>query len=248
MVQKSLIIGLAFSSVLGLWTIAALEAPTYLLPSPIEVLRSLSEAFENGKLVKDIWATTYTSIIGLVVAALIAAFLAFIFILLPTAEAIFYPLIVALRSVPAVAAAPLLIIWTGTGTPAKILLAAIVSFFPILVFVLDEFKRVPQNYTDQFIIWDASSLDTIKHLRVPMALGAFFASLKVAVTYALIGSFIAELMGSQNGLGHMIFSAYYQFDTPLVLGGVICFAVLGLAMFGLTLLIERITLSKYPLS
>lgn len=229
-----------------LWWLLSSRLPTYILPSPSIVARSFVEAATGQYLVKDILETTYTATAGLCLASVIAVLLAVVFVLFRHIEATVYPIVIALRSVPAVAAAPILIIWTGTGTPMKIIVAAFVAFFPILVNLLHGLTGPPEGYSDQFAVWATSKVQVLWYLRIPWALSSFFAALKIAVTYALIGSFVAELMGSQKGLGRMVVTAYYHFDTAKVIVGIICFAALGMLLFGLTVCLERMILKRFP--
>lgn len=234
------------SALIVLWWGLSLLMPEYLLPGPGIVARAFVRLLREGHLVTDFLETACVSIVGLGLAALAAAVLAVGFVIFPSVEAVIYPVVIALRSIPAVAAAPLLIIWIGTGIFMKLFVSAFVAFFPILVYVLHGLRGPTQDYIDQFSIWAASRLQVLFYLRVPWALPSFFASLKVAVTYALVGSFVAELLGSQVGLGRMVFTAYYYFDTPTVMVGIFCFAFLGLILFGLTLGIEKLMLRKIP--
>jgi len=239
---------LGILSMIAIWGFLSLFVPSYLLPNPLVVARTFVDLFKEGNLLQDVTYTMITAIGGIMIAAISAIFLAGLFVLSKRVESVTYPLVVALRSVPAVAAAPILVIWTGTGLMMKLFVAAFVSFFPILVYLLHGLRAPREEYLDQFSLWAASKTQVLWHLRIPWAIPSFFASLRVAVTYALIGSFVAEMMGSQVGLGRMVMSAYYHFDTPTVLVGIICFAFLGVCLFGIAVGAEKFVLKRIPLT
>lgn len=240
------LVGAAF--VILLWWLLSLGVPPYLLPGPRVVAGTFLRLAAEGQLGANIVETTLTAIAGLGVASVVAGMLAIAFVLFKPVESAVYPVVIALRSVPAVAAAPLLVIWTGTGPIMKTVVAAFVAFFPILVYVMHGLRGPMREYVNQFAVWGASRRQVLWYLRIPWALPSFFAALRVAVTYALIGSFVAELMGSQRGLGRMVFSAYYHFDTATVIVGIICFALLGIVLFGLAAGLEKLVLKRIPVS
>ena len=128
----------------------------------------------------------------------------------------------------------------------KFIVTAFVSFFPILVYVLHGLRAPSREYVDQFAVWGASRTQVVWHLRIPWALPSFFSALRVAVTYALIGAFVSEMMGSELGLGRMILSAYYHFDVATVLVGAMSFGALGLLLFGVTVSLEKLVLKRIP--
>ena len=221
-----------------IWWIISLFTPSYLLPNPLAVLRKFGELISTGELFTDLFQTTWVSVVGLIIAALVAIGFAIIFVISPIVEKHIYPIVIAMRSIPAIAVAPLLMIWTGVGLFTQLMVVSFVAFFPILVYLMHGLRSPSADYWDQFTLWSASKIQRLLYLRIPWAIPSFFASLKVAVTYALIGSFVAEMTGAKNGLGRLVFNAYYHFDTPTVMVGIICFASLGLIMFYILNILE----------
>lgn len=232
----------------ALWSVVSLRVPSYLLPSPHIVVATILRLAADGSLAADMWVTCFTTLAGLFLGAATAIALALVFTLYRQVEAAVYPTVIALRSIPAVAAAPLLVIWTGTGTSMKVLVSAFVSFFPILVYLLHGLRGPAQEYVDQFSVWAASRVQVLVHLRLPWAVPSFFASLRVAVSYALVGSFVAEMMGSERGLGRMVVTAYYHFDTAVVVAGIVLFAAIGMTLFGAAVWLEGVVLRRIPVS
>lgn len=242
----SAIVGL--SGLIGIWWIVSLFTPSYLLPDPHIVAKQFIELLISNDLLSDILQTLWISMFGLFIASLVACFFAVMFVISPTIEKHVYPVVISLRSIPAIAVAPLVMIWTGVGVLTQLTIVSFVSFFPILVYLLHGLREPSKDYWDQFSLWSATKTQRLIYLRIPWAIPSFFASLKVAVTYALIGSFVAEMTGAEKGLGKLVFNAYYHFDTATVMVGIICFAGLGLLMFKLLTIIEKNVLKSLHLS
>jgi NitT/TauT family transport system permease protein len=150
-----------------------------------------------------------------------------------------YPLLVGFNSIPKVAVVPILVFWFGVGWLPPVLTAFLISFFPIVVNVATGIATVEPETEDVLRALGASRWDIIAKVGVPRAMPYFFGSLKVAITLAYVGSVIGEQNASNVGIGNLITRASAAFEVPLVWAALVVLAVMGVAMYGATVWIER---------
>jgi NitT/TauT family transport system permease protein len=140
---------------------------------------------------------------------------------------------------PIVAVAPMFTIWFGFGTLPKVLIAALITFFPVLINTIAGLRAVNAGALDVFRSLDASPLDVLLKLRIPSAMPYLFAALKVAVTLSLIGAVVAEWSGAGRGLGRVILLAHANLDLPTLFVGVFVLASLGVVLTSIVSIVER---------
>ncbi|MFN4294606.1 MAG: ABC transporter permease [Thermoflexales bacterium] len=183
--------------------------------------------------------TLFTTLVGLALAVvtgtLIGAVIGYSALLYDA----LYPLLIAFNSIPKAALVPVFVIWFGIGTLPAILIAFLISFFPIAVNVATGIATVEPELRDVLRSLGASKFDLFIKVGFPRALPYFFASLKVAVTLAFVGSVVAELGASNRGIGNMMVIASSRFDVPLVFAGLIVVALMGIALYAAFALLER---------
>ena len=150
----------------------------------------------------------------------------------------FYPALVGFNTIPKVAVVPILIIWFGVGSVPAIITAFLLSFFPILVNVATGIATVEPELQDVLRALGASKWQTIRKVGLPRAMPYFFASLKVAITVAFVGSIIAETVGSNAGIGNFMLVASSQFEVPLAFAGLLVTGAMGIAMYAVAGTIE----------
>ncbi|MCS7061165.1 MAG: ABC transporter permease [Anaerolineae bacterium] len=150
-----------------------------------------------------------------------------------------YPLLIAFNSVPKAALVPVFVIWFGIGTVPAVLIAFLISFFPIAVNVATGIATVEPELRDVLRSLGASQFDIFRKVGFPRSAPYFFASLKVAITLAFVGSVIAELGASNNGIGNMMVIASSRFEVPLVFAGLMVVAVMGIALYAVFAVLER---------
>ena len=153
-----------------------------------------------------------------------------------------YPLLVGFASIPKVAVVPIFVLWFGSGTVPAILTAMIMSIFPIVVNVATGLATTEPELEDVMRALRASKLDILWNVGLPRTMPYFFASLKVAVTLAFVGTVISETVASNRGIGNVMMIASSNFDVPLVFAGLLILAVMGVALYAVFSFIEsRIT-------
>jgi NitT/TauT family transport system permease protein len=149
-----------------------------------------------------------------------------------------YPVLVAFNSIPKVAVVPVFVIWFGTGTVPAVLTAFLVSFFPIAVNVATGLATIEPELLDVMRSLGAKKRKILTKVGLPRAMPYFFASLKVAITLAFVGTIISETVASNKGIGYLMMAATSNFDTPLVFAGLIVIAVMGIVMYAIFAAIE----------
>jgi len=149
------------------------------------------------------------------------------------------PVAIALKVTPIVAVAPLFTIWFGFGTTPKVLIAALIAFFPVLINAITGFRAVNPGALDVLRSLNASPVEIFLKLRLPSALPYLFAALKVSTTLALIGAMVAEWSGAGRGLGRIILLAHSNLDMPTLFAGIFTLASLGVLLTGAVSLVER---------
>jgi NitT/TauT family transport system permease protein len=173
--------------------------------------------------------------VALAVGYALARFVAF--------ERILSPYIIAAQSIPIVALAPLLVIWFGFGLLSKVLICALIVFFPMMVATIVGIRSVPPELADMMRVLRAGRLETFLKLEVPAALPVLFGGLRLAVTLAVVGAVVGEFVGADRGLGFLVNLGKGLFDTPLM------FVALGmLALIAVTLYVAVLTLEHKILS
>jgi putative hydroxymethylpyrimidine transport system permease protein len=223
-------------------TLAAWEAyvrvrgvPDYLLPAPSAVGRALVD--ERGRLASDALVTLREMVAGYAVAVTGGLAAAALLHASGTLRRAVYPLLVASQSVPVVALAPVLVIYLGFGLAPKIVIVALVCFFPVTVNALDGFEGVDPEYRRMMRTLHADRWDVFRRVELPAALPAIFSGMRVAASYAAVAALFAEYAGGSQGLAVPLRD---QLDTPLVGAAVTVLAAMALALFGLVTLAERL--------
>lgn len=225
---------------LVLWELLtrAFEVPNFLLPTPSDVVRLM--VAEWPLIQMHSIATVGSVLSGYVAAALFALFVSALMIRFPLFERLIMPIFVGLQSVPKIAIAPLILVWVGAGAGSKILVVASIAFFPIVINTMAGFKEVDRGLADVFRSVDASERQMFFRLRLPYAMPFIFAGLRIATTLAVLGAIVAEWLAASNGLGYLVLSGSFNFNTARSFAAIIALAVIGTAFFSLMSWIERL--------
>jgi NitT/TauT family transport system permease protein len=212
---------------------------TFILPPPELVLEKLGESLTDGSLVHHALVTLGEVLAGLALGATAATLLGYLLAHWPALERLIAPYIVASQSVPVVAIAPLLVIWFGPGLTSKVLICALIVFFPVLVNTIIGLRGVSKDLRDLMISLHATRWQTFHLLEAPAAMPVFLGGLRVGATLAVIGAVVGEFVGADSGLGFMINRARGQYDTATVFVAVLALAAMALSLYGLVLLLEK---------
>ncbi|HZW04146.1 MAG TPA: ABC transporter permease subunit, partial [Anaerolineaceae bacterium] len=185
---------------------------------------------------------------GLLIGVAAGVLIAVLLTLLPGLEGGVMTLAILVKSTPLVAVAPLLTLWLGFGVLPKILITALLTFFPVLVNMLSGFQRVDAALLDQFRSWHAGRWRTFVFLRLPSAVPFLFAALKISAPLALIGAVVAEWTGASGGLGRTMWLAYANLNLPFLFAAIFILAAAGILLFRLTTWAERRFVFWLPVS
>lgn len=217
--------------------VRALNVPTYLMPAPTTIAqRWLGDPVfflrEGGISLAE-------ALGGLGVGGGIAFGLGIVMARVPWLERGLLPVAVVLKMTPVVVLAPLFVLWFGFGPAPRVLVAALLTFFPVLIGVVTGLRTPPAAARDVLLVLNASARDELLLLRLPAALPHLFAALKVSGTLALLGAVIAEWLGGDRGLGRAILLANANLDTTTTLAGVVTLAAIGVGLIGVLTVVER---------
>jgi len=212
--------------------------PTFILPSPGKVVMTLGRTLVDGTLWHHTQVTLSEVLIGLALGLTAATWLGYFLARNHLIERLVAPYIVASQSVPVVAIAPLLIIWFGTGHLSKVLICALIVFFPVLINTIVGIRSVDEDLRDLMRSLRASKWQMFCLLDLPAALPVLLGGLKVGVTMAVIGAVVGEFVGAEQGLGFLINQARGLFNTPLVFVSIFVLVGIALTLYGLVTLME----------
>ncbi|PZW45913.1 NitT/TauT family transport system permease protein [Humitalea rosea] len=214
----------------------AFQIPQFILPAPSDIAASMYKWW--WPLLDNSWQTLMTTLIGFAFAIAFGLALGVAIGSSSLLYAGLYPLLIAFNSVPKVAVVPILVIWFGIGTVPAVITAFLISFFPIVVNVATGIATVEPELRDVLRALGAKPTDIIRKVGLPRAMPYFFASLKIAITVAFVGSIIAETVASNKGIGHLMILASSRFDVPLVFAGLIITGIMGVVMYAIAVKIE----------
>ena len=230
---------LVLAALLILWELICrvFHVSDFIFPAPSAIVASLSQYAGpiSGHALQTFWTTMAGFAIGVVVGVLLGVLVGSSRLMYRT----LYPLMVGFNSVPKSALVPVLVVWFGIGTIPAILTAFVICFFPITVNVATGLATIEPELEDVLRALGASRTDVLLKIGLPRSLPYFFASLKVAITLAFIGTVVSETVASNDGIGYLMMSAGSQMRMPLVFAGLVVISVMAIAMYEVFAVLER---------
>jgi NitT/TauT family transport system permease protein len=223
---------LLFCASIGLWegAVRALHVPAFILPPPSQVVVALWRGFSTGIYVTHLYYTFVETVLGFIAGSALGFFLGTAVAMSRYVEFFLYPYIVMFQSLPKIALAPLIVIWFGLGMTSKVVNAALVAFFPLLVNTMVGLRSADEDRVSLMRSLAASDRQIFWMLRLPNALPFVMAGLAVAMIFALIGAIVGEFVGSQVGLGMLIQSMNFTMDVSGQFSILLVLSVLGLIL------------------
>jgi NitT/TauT family transport system permease protein len=217
--------------------VRAFQIEQFVLPAP-------SAIFASGwqwrwPILDSAWQTLWTTAIGFLIAVAIGLLGG---IALGSSTLVydsFYPALIGFNSIPKVAVVPILVIWFGVGTVPAIITAFLIAFFPILVNVAVGIATVEPELQDVLRALGASRWQVVRKVGLPRSMPFFFASLKVAITFAFVGTIVAETVAANKGIGNLMLVASSRFEVPLAFAGLLVTSVMGIGMYLISTFVER---------
>lgn len=225
----------------GTWEalVRGLEVPAFILPPPSQVALALWRGFSSGLYLQHLSHTLLETVLGFIAGSALGLVLGTAVALSRPVEFFLYPYIVMFQSLPKVALAPLIVVWFGLGLTSKVINAALVAFFPLLVNTMVGLRSADEERVSLMRSLAASDRQIFWMLRLPNALPFVMAGLDVAMIFALIGAIVSEFVGAQNGLGMLIQSMNFTMDVSGQFSILIILSVMGLLLNRMILLVRR---------
>ena len=231
-----LLVGLFLWEALVRWQ----DYPTFILPGPVVVAAKFGTVLADGSLLRHVRVTLTEILLGLFIGLSIALLLGYLLGKSRTLDRIVSPYIVASQSVPIVAIAPLLVIWLGSGLTSKVLVCALITFFPTLVSTVVGIRNVDTDLVDLMRSLRARRWQIFRLLELPAALPVLFGGLKLSVILSVVGAVVGEFVGADAGLGFLINLGRGVLDTPLMFVAVISLVIIAQALYlGIVMLEQR---------
>jgi NitT/TauT family transport system permease protein len=222
-----------------LWQLATyvFQVPAYLLPSPLAI--AIDVVHRWPILLDNTWITLVEILAGFVISVLVGIPLAICVTYSQTLDRAIYPLIVGSQTIPKVAIAPLLLAWFGFGLAPKVMIVALVAFFPIVVNSVVGLRSASPQVLHVARSMGATPLQMFWRFRLPQALPSMFAGMKLAIVFSVIGAVVAEFVGAGSGLGYLIMVAGADFKIDRQFSAILVLSVLGMLLFWLAGWVER---------
>lgn len=213
------------------------HTPAWLLPSPSAIARGLID--DRGLLAHHGWVTLQEVLLGFAAALIAGVLLAIAIDGSALVSRAVYPIVVASQAIPIVALAPLLLVWFGYGLAPKVIVTALVAFFPIVVTCVDGLRSADRDALELVRAMGGGRLARFRLIKAPSALPALFSGARIGVTVAVIGAVFGEYVGSNAGLGYLMNISSGRLLTVRVFACIVVLATLAVGLFGLAGWLER---------
>ncbi|MBN9112041.1 MAG: ABC transporter permease [Pseudonocardia sp.] len=200
----------------------------YVLPVPSRIVDSLGQQLTDPLFWGHLEVTLRESLIGFVIGVGTAILLGTAISQVRLVEKTLMPYVVAFQTVPKVALAPLFVVWFGFGLTSKIVMAAVISFFPMLINVIEGLKAADADRIQMLTVFGASKLQVFRMVRLPSAMPFIFAGLDIGIVFAILGAVVGEFIGAKEGLGYLLLQTNYNFDIAGMFAVLVVLSVLGL--------------------
>jgi NitT/TauT family transport system permease protein len=219
-----------FIFVMWIWEtlINRLEIQETILPTPSRIGEALVMQFQNAYFWQNAWVTTKEALYGFFFATLFAIIVGTFVSQIKIVEKTVMPYLVGFQAIPKVALAPIFIIWFGFGQTSKVVMAATIAFFPILINIIEGLKSADSDRIRMLRVFGATRYQIFRKVQVPSAMPFFFAGLDVGILLAILGAVVGEFLGSQEGLGNMVLVSQYNFETPTMFAILIVLSLMGI--------------------
>ncbi|MER9891990.1 ABC transporter permease [Mesorhizobium sp. M0119] len=214
-----------------------LGVPAYIVPTPT----AISSVFRKSLalLLSNLWPTLIEALAGFVVGNLAGVLLAVVFVHSRILQAAYFPVVLFFNTIPILALSPIIILIFGLGMTPKIVIAAVICFFPTLVNMIRGLDSASDNEHELFRVLSATRWEIFWSLRLPKALPMLFSSLRIASATAVIGAIVGEWIGSDKGLGALIIQATFNYQSDRLYAAIVLSSSLSIAMFSIVVLLER---------
>jgi NitT/TauT family transport system permease protein len=214
----------------------------FIVPPPLAVWESLVDLLTTASTLRHTWITLYETLAGFAVACLVGVGLGTVLGKTPWLERAINPFIVATQVVPKVALVPLFILWFGFGPESKIVVAAVLAFFPILTNTVLGVKSVDAGHRDVMTVLNAGRWHTFISLELPSSLPAVLAGMEVGIVLAIIGAVVGEYLGGSTGLGHLAVASMNDYKVGMLFAVIFLLTAIGFVLYLFIGLLRRLVI------
>jgi NitT/TauT family transport system permease protein len=216
----------------------------FMLPSPSSALAHLffEQPDANYHWGINITTTLYEFIIAFVVTSVLGIAIGILIVWSRHAESVLMPAFIFINSLPIIAVAPILLLWMGYGTTTNILLAFLLSFFPVVINTISGLEAIEEDLLNLIRYLNASKFQSFVKIRIPNSLPYVFSGLKICATMSVVGAIVGEFIASEHGLGHVIINSQYAMDTPPIFSSLIMISLSGGGLYLLVSLLEWVSM------
>jgi len=236
------VLRLAFiAALLGLWQLVVVwfELPAFIVPAPSAIARALYQGIDSQIYAAHLYVTLAETLLGFALGCALAFALGSVIAVSRAVEYYLYPVVVMFQAMPKVALVPIILIWFGLGITSKVVSAALVAFFPLMVNTIVGLRSADEDRVNLMRSLGATRWQIFRMLQLPNALPYLFAGLEIAMIFALIGAIVAELISAEKGLGMLMQSMSFTMDVAGQFSILVILAVLGLVLNGAITLVRR---------
>lgn len=219
--------------------VRAFKVSPFILPAPFEVWKATVVLMSDPRTYWHIWITLFETVVGFAIAVVVGIVFGGLLGKIQWLERTLNPLIVGLQVMPKVALIPLFIVWFGFGVTSKVVLAAVIAFFPIMTNTILGIKSVERGHRDVMQALNASRWATFRNVELPNALPFILTGMEVGIVLATIGAIVGEYLGGNQGLGYMAVATLNAFDVKSMFGVIFLLTILGLVLYFLVVLLRR---------
>lgn len=231
------VLGAASLLLAWLYLLPLLGVPAYIVPTPTAISGVFQKNF--ALLMDNLRPTLIEALAGFVIGNLAAVLLAVLFVHNRVLQATYFPIVLFFNTIPILALSPIIILIFGLGMTPKIVIAAVICFFPTLVNMIRGLDSASDNEHELFRVLSATRSEIFWSLRLPRALPMLFSSLRIASATAVIGAIVGEWIGSDKGLGALIIQASFNYQSDRLYAAIVLSSCLSIALFCAVVLVER---------
>lgn len=219
--------------------IACFHVPSYLLPRPLELVQAMISLFTAGNVMKHITVTMQEIMVGTAAGIAIGLVLGYLMAKVRIIERLVMPFVIIVQTAPKISLAPLFILWMGLGIESKAALVVLVVSFPIMINQVSAIRSIDNNVYNLMKVLKAGRWQVFWHIELPYSVEMMLSGIKLALTQAMTGAVIGEMIGAKAGLGYLLTLGSETYDIKMILNAVILLSVIGLALYLVSELIER---------
>jgi NitT/TauT family transport system permease protein len=232
---------LVFVVVIGGWEAAVrlLDIPVIVVPAPSAVVKALWDGLGTTDFLSNILVTLYEVVAGFALGAIFGLVLGALIAQFPLLDKTVYPYVIAFQTIPKVAIAPIIVIWFGYGLNSKVIITAMIAFFPVLANTIVGLRATPADQIELMVALTASRWQIFWKAKVPQALPYIFVGLDVSIVLSVIGAIVGEFVGAQAGLGYLILQRNFSFDMAGVFAILVVLSAMGMGLHAIVHTVQR---------